>query len=370
MRIPFRFRGTVLSTMALVIALLAVAGVTYAIVNQQKFVRPLQVRVNEQNAMLTRMTGLMNPHATNALSPAYADANGDLIADTPADPEKQLDPPTLRFSYLAVDDPDQFKGAFDGLMTAISKATGKKVQYVEYDDPKLETAALRDGNLDVAGFATGAVPIAVCAAGFVPVAQMADAHNVAGYQMQIIVPAGSPLQKLTDLRGHELTLTEPTSNSGYKAPLVLLREAGLMPPNDYLLRYSQSHIASIKGIKAKTYEAAAIADDVLKREVAAGDLTTSDYHSIYTSPNSFPGAALGYSSRLKPELAQKIADAILGYDWKGTPPQQKFAAEGKTHFVPVDYKRDWEYVRRIDANIGFTYSLNDKGPAPATQPGN
>ena len=368
MRNPFHRHGTVLSTVALVIALLAVAGVTYAIVYQQQVTRPLQVRVDEQNAMLTRMTGLMNPKATNSLSPAYADANGDLVADTPTDPAKQLDPATLRFSYLAVDDPAQFKGTFDGLMAAIAKATGKKVEYVEYDDPKLEMAALRDGNVDVAGFATGVVPIAVCAAGYVPVAQMADAQNVAGYHMQIIVPAGSPLQKATDLRGHELTLTEPTSNSGYKAPLVLLREDGLVPPTDYLLRYSQSHIASIKGIKSKTYEAAAIADDVLKREVAAGDLTTNDYRSILTSPNSFPGAALGYSSRLKPQLANEIADAILNYDWKGSALETKFGAEGKTHFVPVDYKKDWEYVRRIDESIGFTYSLTDNQPAPATQP--
>lgn len=361
-----RKRGFHLSAIALIIAVLAIVGVTYAIVYQQQVSAPLRERVNEQNQMLTRMTGLMNPHASNALGPAYADANGDLVADAPTDPAKLLDPATLHFNYVAVDDSTDFKENFKGLMAAVSKATGKPVVYDDYNDPKDKIAAMREGKLDFCGFNTGSVPIAVCAGGFVPVAQMADANGVTGYQMEIIVTPQSPIQQLTDLRGRELTLTEPTSNSGYKAPLVTLRDIGMLPPADYLLRYSQGHVESIKGIKAKRYEAAAVAGDVLKREIAAGDITAADYRSIYQSPYTFPGAAIGYSSCLKPELAKKISDAVLNYDWKGSGLEKMFGPEGKTHFIAVDYKKDWEYVRRIDESIGFTYAVAI--PAPATQP--
>ena len=362
-----RNKGVHISTVTLVVASLAIVGVAYAIMYQQQVAAPLRQKLADQNAILTRMTGLMNPHANNLLSPSYADANGDLVADAPTDPAKQLDPPALRFSYLAVDDAQPFKESFAALTDAIAKATGKPVEYVPFSDAKDELAAIRDGKLDIAGFNTGSVPIAVCAAGFVPVAEMAGPSGEAGYQMEIIVTRDSPIQKLADLRGHELTLTEPTSNSGYKAPLVLMRENGMKPPDDYLLRYSQGHVESIRGIKNKRFEAAAVANDVLKREIAAGVIGANDYRSIYKGESSFPGAALGYASRLKPELAKKISDVLLHFDWKGTGLEKEFGPEGKTHFIAVDYKKDWEYVRRIDENIGFTYSIAPLA-APATQP--
>jgi len=36
------------------------------------------------------------------LDKAYCDRNGDLVADSPTDPKKLVDPPTLIFSYTPV----------------------------------------------------------------------------------------------------------------------------------------------------------------------------------------------------------------------------------------------------------------------------
>ena len=40
--------------------------------------------------------------------------------------------------------------------------------------------------------------------------------------MEIIVPADSPIKTPADLKGKKLAFTAPTSNSGFKAPSVLL----------------------------------------------------------------------------------------------------------------------------------------------------
>ncbi|HEX8324014.1 MAG TPA: phosphate/phosphite/phosphonate ABC transporter substrate-binding protein [Tepidisphaeraceae bacterium] len=318
----------------------------------------------DQAALFTRLTGLNEPAARNALDARYVDSDGDLVADAPAEPAKQIDPPTLVFSYVVVEDDAGFRAAFKELMEAIGTATGKPVEYVSYSSLDDKLRALRDGQLHIAGLNTGSVPIGVCTAGFVPVSQLGDASGNAGYRLQIISPADSKLTKLTDLRGRELTLTEPSSNSGYKAPLVLLRENNLRPPTDYLLRYSQGHSQSIAGIKNKLFEAAAVAGDVLQREQNEGRIAATDYKVLYTSDQLFPGAALGYTSTLKPELAAKIRQVLVSFDWKGTGLEKQFAAEGKTKFVPADYRKNWEYVRRIDESIGFNYALR----APATQP--
>src|SRR3546814_4698796 len=65
--------------------------------------------------------------------------------------------------------------------------------------------ALRSGRLHVAGVNTGSNPIAVACAGFVPFAMMAADDGSFGYEMEIIVPADSPIKSPEDLRSEEHT---------------------------------------------------------------------------------------------------------------------------------------------------------------------
>ena len=345
-----------ISFAALIVASVALVTAGFAVMYRRQ-VTPLHSATEEQGQTITRLAGLNNPAAQNSLDPRYADANGDLVADAPADPAKQLDPPTLTFCYVLADDDKPFREAFAGLMDAMSKATGKPVTYVTYGGATEKLRALRDGKLSVCGLSTGLVPLGVCTAGFVPIAEAAESSGTTAYSMKIIVPADSAMSQLSDLRGHDLTLTEPNSNSGYKAPLVLLREAGLIPPRDYEIRFSNSHEASIAGIKSHQYEAAAVAGDVLAREEAAGHISPGDYRVIYTSDQPFPGAAIGCAYDLKPALRKQIRETLLNYDWKGTGLEKLLAAEGKVKFVPIDYKKDWAPVRRIDDSIGYVYKL-------------
>ena len=335
--------GKAATSAPLFIAIIALAVAVFGVFYRQQ-VSLVRDSTTEQEDLYRRMTGLDNPAAKNSLDRRYTDADGDLIADAPSDPSKQIDPPTLRFTYVAVEDDAEFRTAFKELIAALSRATGKPVEFVSYSNVEDKLRDLRDGKLQISGLNTGSVPIGVCTAGFVPVCELGDANGQASYHMQIITTPKSPISKLTDIRGHELALTEPNSNSGYKAPLVRLRENGLRPPTDYLIRYSQGHVQSIAGIRSKTFEAAAVADDVLKREVAEGHIATSNYKVIFTSDATFPSAAIGYTSILKPELAEKIKSVLLNFDWKGTGLEKAFAAEGRVKFVPADYKKQWDFV--------------------------
>ena len=356
---------------ALVVALAALTVAVFGVVYERQ-VGQLKRATEADYDRYTSLTGLTNQATQNVLDPRYTDANGDLVADAPTDPSKQIDPPTLRFTYISVEDDAPFRAGFKDLLTALSKATGKPVEFASYPDRNDKLRDLRDGKVAIAGLNTGAVPLGVCAAGFVPLVQAADAAGGTGAQMLVIVPAGSPLQKLADLKehgpgheeGHELILTDPASNSGYKSPLVLLRENGMLPPRDYQIRFSNGHVQSIEGIRDHRFEAAAVAGDVLARMHAAGQIKAADYRVIYTSDQTFPGVAIGCPSILKPELVKRIRDTLLDFDWKGTSMEKAFAAEGKVKFVPVNYKKDWEYVRRIDDSIGESYTL-PAGPATA-----
>ena len=361
--------GRVLGPATSVIALAALLVATYALLHHRE-VGSLRAEIEESETSLTNLTGLNNRPVRNLLDARYTDADGDLVADPPSDPARQIDPPTLTFCYVTGEEDATFKAAFAGLMGAISRATGKPVEYVAYGSVTEQLRAIRAGKLHIAGLNTGSVPMAVCAAGFVPLCQAADAQGAGVYRVQIIVPAGSPLRRLDDLRGHDLALTEPSSNSGYRTPLVLLRDNGMVPPRDYDVRFSDGLVQSIEGIRDKRFEAAAVASDVLVREQNAGQISADDYRVIYTSDQTFPNAAIGCPHDLKPELVAQIKRAMLDFDWKGTGLEKLFASEGKVRFVAADYKKDWATVRRIDERIGYAYALAPGSDAPAaSQPG-
>ena len=334
--------------LAVVIAALA-AGGWYVWVQRSKI-----ARLEENHERMLGAIGLNRP-VTNKLDPRYADADGDFVADAPTDEKALLDPTTLTFCYVAVDENvDEFKAAWADFTKHLSELTGKPVEYLVLDSEQEQLRAMRDGRLHVTGFNTGRVPIAVNACGFVPVAMLADAQGNGKTHTEIIVPSTSSAKSITDIKGHEIALTDTGSNSGYKAPLVSLKDAGLLPERDFILRYSGSHDASIRGIASGQYQAAAVAADILQRAIAAGQITPDKYRVLFKS-ESYPTAGLGYAHNLKPDLAKKVTEALLKYDVKGTSTEAFLTKSGQAKLVPVNYKDDWSLVRRIDDAIGYEH---------------
>ena len=93
---------------------------------------------------------------------------------------------------------------------------------------------------------------------------------------------------------------------------------------------------------------------VTLREVAAGKISQGQFRSIYKS-ESFPSAGFGYSHKLKPELAEKIRTAILGFNFAGTSVEKHFP--GRVKFIPVNFKEDWALIRQFDNSTGTKHEL-------------
>ncbi len=277
----------VVMILAVLAVLLAAGAFYYAAIKM-----PADARVREHDDLIIRMVGLANQPVANRLDPQFKDQDGDLVADTPSDPAQQIDPLCFIFRTFRPGIREKYRGAFKEFTQNLEKATGKKVEYVLLESTQEELRALRDGKLHIAGIQTGAVPIAVNVAGFIPCASTATADGVATYQTQIIVPADSSMHGPADLRGHDLLCTDPASNSGFKAPLVLLKsDFNLLPARDYQIRCSNSHDHSIELVAKHECEAAAVASSLLTRAIAAGTIKEDQFRVIYKSEN-FPNAAI------------------------------------------------------------------------------
>jgi phosphonate transport system substrate-binding protein len=277
----------------------------------------------------------------------YADADQDGVADVPQDPAALVSPDVLVFSFVAGETESVSEDQCKELFAALKEKTGKDIKYVHYANVQEQLDALKHGECHIAGLNTGIVPVAVRRDGFVPLCTFGRDDGSYGYTMQFIVPASSPIKDIKDVRGHKVTFTRLDSNSGFKAPLVLLLdEYKMLPDRDYEWGFSQGHEASIKGIAENDYQVAPVASDILARMLEKGDIDADQVRSIYTSER-FPPATIGVVYNLDPTLRQEIVDGLLAFNLEGTGLAGEFGAD-VTRFVPVNYKDDWANTRRID----------------------
>jgi phosphonate transport system substrate-binding protein len=334
-----KFSMTRLMVTILVVLLIAVVAYQYG----------LQQVPQGDSSRTKRIFGL-DKSKSNILADIYSDADGDRVADPPQEAARWIDPQAILFSYVAAPNSEAYEKAWRPLADHISEVTGKPVQYVRFESARDQMLAMREGRLHVTAMNTGNVPEAVSLYGFVPVGAPSKDDGSHGYTMKIIVPAASAIKGPKGLTGHNIAFTDPGSNSGRKAPMVLLMsDFGLEPDRDYHFVFSGGHEESIAGVASGKYEAAAVASDMLDRAVARGDIEASAVRSIYES-EKFPAAAVGYVYNLKPELADKVREALLGFKVTDTSITDELA-EGVVGFAPVSYKDDWALIRRIDSNV-------------------
>ncbi len=282
------------------------------------------------------------------LSVKFQDKNHDLLADIPKDPKKWLDPYTLVFAYTPNEAPSIYRDIWKDFIIYLEKITGKNVVFFPFQTNTAQLEAMRSGKLHIAGFNTGTVPLAVNSAGFHPIAVMGNSDSSFGYQMEIITFANSNIKRIEDIKNETLVLTSPSSNSGSKTPLSLLKNNyGLSPEKDFKIKYSGRHSNSILGIVKKQYKVAAIASSVRKRMIKRGEIRKEDIRIIYQS-ETFPTTGYGYVYNLKPALAKKVEEAFLTFQWIKKDGQATSLKKGfYTHdkFISIDYKKTWKKVR-------------------------
>ena len=305
-------------------------------------------------AVLFSFTGTAQAEFT--LDSRYSDTDGDLIADIPTDPAKQVDPDTLIFAYTPVEDPAVYAEAWSDFLAYLEEKTGKKVQFFPVQSNAAQIEAMRAGRLHIAGFNTGSNPLAVACAGFRPFTMMASADGSYGYEMEIITYPDSGITTVEDIKGGKLAFTSQTSNSGFKAPSAILKaDYGMEAGTDFEPVFSGKHDNSILGVANKDYPAAAVANSVLKRMLSRDVVKPDQIVSVYKS-QTFPTTGYGLAYNLKPELQDNIKEAFDTFEWKGTSLEEEFSKSGEAQFVPITFKDNWAVIRKIDEANGVSYN--------------
>ena len=284
----------------------------------------------------------------------YCDDNGDLVADTPTDSSKWLDPDTLIFSYTPVEDPSVYENVFTEFMDYLAKNTGKKVKWYGAESYAAQVEAMRSGRLHVAGISTGPTVFGVNLAGYVPIAIMGKHDGRFGYRLQLITHKSTDIKKVSDLKDRKIAHVTPSSNSGNQAPRALFKSMGVVPDKDYKVMYSGKHDNSIMGVANKDYDAAPIASSVLDRMHDKGIVNKDDLRIIWQS-KLFPTTSYGFAHNLHPDLKRQVTYAFLSFDWTGTALKKEFGKKSD-RFISISFKDHWSDIRTIQKTNGTKYT--------------
>jgi phosphonate transport system substrate-binding protein len=288
------------------------------------------------------------------LDSRYCDNDMDLVADTPADSSKWLDPDTLIFSYTPVEDPSVYENVFTEFMDYLAEKTGKKVKWYGAESYAAQVEAMRSGRLHVAGISTGPTAFGVNLAGYVPFAIMSGTKGF-GYKLQLITHKSSDIKTVEDLKGRNVAHVTPSSNSGNQAPRALFTDLGITPDKDYKVTYSGKHDNSIMGVANKDYDAAPVASSVLDRMAQKGVVNKDNLRVIWES-DPFPTTSYGYAHNLHPDLARRVVYAFYTFDWTGTGLAKEFKANAWNEFIPISYGDHWKVIRTIQKHNGIKYT--------------
>ena len=330
----------------------AVAAIAYA--GYKSILAGSELKESQED--LSSRFGVQAPRAKH-LAPEYTDQNRDLLADRPSDPSKLLNPDTLVVGYGEDTDLEVQPVNWDDFKQQLARITGKTVETRVYTNAPSDVLAVKEGKIHIVALHAADTPYLVNNAGFIPAAVLGSAEGAIGNHLDLAVAPQSRIKSLADLKGHTLTTTSTASITGHRAAVaVLLQSAGLRPDIDYLISYSFSQTRSILGIANGDFEAVALSDDKLQTLLKSGRVKPSDYRIIYES-QIIPRFTIGYVYNLQPDLAEKVTQALVEFKNEGGTSDD---SDKPMHFVPIDYKRDFEFVRKIDES--FEPRL---GPKPA-----
>lgn len=199
-------------------------------------------------------------------------------------------------------------------------------------------------------------------AGFRPLSVRADKNDKFFYQIEVLVPANSSAKSVADLKGKTVGMSALSSNSSAKAPFVLFHdEFKLNPRSDFQIRFTGTYRAALSQVVKGEVDATCIASDLLARELVrepmeeekkrrVEKLTEDKFKRIYKS-SDYPKLCFGISPALSPDRVMKIKLGFDTFAFAGNSVGEKYKSDAITRFRPIDDKKDWEPIRKVDDRL-------------------
>lgn len=232
---------------------------------------------------------------------AAAPADGTTSDATSSASGFAVDENTLVFGV--VPDSVDTETNYQPLMDYLAQETGKQVEYHESTDYAALIEASIAGKIDVASF-SGFTYVTAKNQGakITPISSITTTEGAEpGYFSQAIVPKGSDIKTVADMKGKKVCFVDPSSTSGYLFPSYNLLKNDLDPETDVTAIFAGKHDVSVQKVGEGVECEAGWAED---SEVEKSDKVTVIEETMV------PGAPIVVSDALPKELVSQISGLL------------------------------------------------------------
>lgn len=240
----------------------------------------------------------------------------------------------LRVSAIPDESPTELQRKFAPLGAYLSKETGMDVQFVPVSDYAAVVEALAAKKVDLAwlGGFTYVQARRRTQGGVIPLVQRAED---AKFTSRFIVPAGSSVKTLADLKGKSFAFGSPSSTSGHLMPRHFLQQAGIDPEKDFkAVAFSGAHDATVAFVASGRAEAGVLNASVLDKLIESGNPNAAKVRVLATTPPYFD---YNWTVRgdLDPALAKKISAAFLKLDANNPEHRELMQLQRASRYLPT-----------------------------------
>lgn len=222
-------------------------------------------------------------------------------------------PGTLVFAAVPSENATSLQQSYENVIDLLQRETGATIQFQNVTDYAAVIEGMRAGKIDIATFGPFSYVLAKNQdPGITPIAAGIDAKGATpGYQSYGITKADSPINDLAGFAGHTVCLVDPNSTSGYLYPTAGLLEAGVNPETGIKPIFAGGHDASVLAVASGQCDAGFAENSMVDTTlIESGQLKPGQVRVVWKS-DTIAGSPVAVSSRISPELRQKIADTFV-----------------------------------------------------------
>jgi len=262
----------------------------------------------------------------------------------------------VRFGVEPYDTSAKLVPIYDHIAKLLADKIGCDVKVYITTTYNAEIEAMRNGKLEIGEFG----PL-----GYVLAHQVAKAEAVAAfsnaqgqpdnYWASIVVPKGSLIKSVAELKGHTFAFSDPASTSGHLFPAYGMRKVGLDPDKDLKGMYAGSHTASFEALYNKKVDAGELNSEQLESATQRDHYKDGDVVFLWKS-DPIPTDPISVYGGLPDGFKKRLVAALQSLDLSGLPEDdRKIMGLGGTRFVPqtdgaYDLIRDLVKTLNIDLN--------------------
>ncbi len=265
--------------------------------------------------------------------------------------------PQLTFAIIQTEDMSVLAKRWDAMLQYLSKKADVKISFYATTSYSAVIEAMLSGYVQIAQLGPKAYLIAteksngkiqpLVAAARVPTAF--DPTPCACYYGTLITKKGSGLKSIDKLKGKVLALVDPGSTSGNAMPrgLFTVEKLDSKPLETHFGRifYSGHHVASVMAVKKGKADAAFVSESMLARAMDRGKAKKEEFNYLWRSPKIAIDSVSIDTSKISPELAEKIRKVYLAMD--KDPEGKKILAAAKYSRFVFSEDATYNAVRKI-----------------------